>query len=170
MAEKDFASAESLLRDLLSTLDRQSAVEPLKVPALNYLAFLLAERNKLPEAESLARESYELAVQLIGPNHVFTAHPLFVLAGIEAQQGRTQDSDRHFNQALDIYASSYGTHHPMYAKALDDFSYALQKAGRKADAKRLRGQARSINVGNASAPGLTPVVIDVSDLHARSRR
>jgi hypothetical protein len=83
------------------------------------------------------------------------------LAVLQWKSGQREAAVETLREALAAMEAAVGPDHPDVAKILDDYSAALEKTGRKAEAKTLAARAESIRTSFQAQSGLT---VDWRDL------
>jgi tetratricopeptide (TPR) repeat protein len=138
--QQKYGEAERLfMRAIDVTGQRAEAIEYHDRLARTYQ---LAGRHR--DAEQRARIGLELASRITGLENA-GALPLRVSLGSAlASQRRHAEADAVFQEALALAEKLYGTQHLFTGSILGEYARALQKAGRKREAKQISQAARSI--------------------------
>jgi hypothetical protein len=82
---------------------------------------------------------------------------------LEAELGRDDSSQRHFQRALSIARMSLPEDHPYTVAMLYGYSALLRKTGHKRDAAKLERQARTMQV-RRDHENFTDLTVDVRNL------
>src|SRR5205085_1890260 len=108
-----FAEAEPLLRRALAIWERSLGPDhPHVASALNNLALLLQDTNRLGEAEPLFRRVAAIFEASLGPDHPHVATALNNLAALLRDTNRPGEAEPLVRRALAIDERSYGPDHP----------------------------------------------------------
>lgn len=135
---ENYALAESLLNEILRIQQQERGQEDPRVSvALNNLAHLLYETNRLEEAESLMRRALAIDEAHFGPMHFMVAIRLCNLAKLLQATNRLQEAEALYRRALAIHEASYGPEHPIVAIHLNNLAELLQAMGRYQEAQPL---------------------------------
>lgn len=138
------------LGSLLDTLARYAEAEPHKraavtlarnpeeeATALNNLAQLLQNTNRLDEAEPLMRQVIEIFERSYGLNHPDVATALNNLALLLQATNRLDEAEPLMRRALEIDEASYGPDHPKVAIRLNNLAELLRETNRLDEAEPL---------------------------------
>ena len=109
--------------------------------ALNNLAQLLRDTNRLAEAEPLMRRVLVLDEQSYGLEHPNVARDLNNLAGLLQATNRLAEAEPLMRRALAIDERSYGPEHPNVALKLNNLAVLLRATNRLAEAVPLMRRA-----------------------------
>ena len=113
--------------------------------ALNSLALLLHDTNRLAEAEPLMRRALAIDEQSFGAEHPSVAIDLNNLAQLLKATNRLAEAESLMRRALAIREQSYGPEHPRVAIALNNLAVLLQDTDRLAEAEPLIRRALAID-------------------------
>ena len=113
--------------------------------ALNSLALLLHDTNRLAEAEPLMRRALAIDEQSFGAEHPSVAIDLNNLAQLLKATNRLAEAESLMRRALAIREQSYGPEHPRVAIALNNLAVLLQDTDRLAEAEPLMRRAMAID-------------------------
>jgi tetratricopeptide (TPR) repeat protein len=119
--------------------------------ALNNLAALLQDTNRLAEAEPLMRRALAIAEASYGSDHHNVATALNNLAQLLQATNRLAEAEALMRRTLAINEASYGNDHPEVATALNNLALLLQATNRLAMAESLMARVVEIfenNYGN----------------------
>ena len=138
--------AELLKRHALA-IDEQSygAQHPNVARALNNLATLLNDTNRLVEAELLMRRALAIDEQSFGAEHPKVAIRLHNLAALLQATNRLTEAEPLMRRTLAIFEQSYGAEHPKVATNLNNLAQLLQATNRLAEAEPLMRRALAID-------------------------
>lgn len=140
-----FLRAETLLRDALNYMEAVDGATPtVTAIALNNLAELLKETNRLAEAEPLLRRALAANERLQGPNHPNVASSLHNLAGLLQVTNRLTEAESLLIRAMTIWEHSYGQNHPQIAFGLNNLAQLYQDTNRLEEAEPLMRRALAI--------------------------
>ena len=114
--------------------------------ALNNLAVLFQETNRLAEAEPLFRRALEIYEAIFGPDHSPTDTPLGNLAQLYEATNRLSDAGLMMRRALSIAESTFGPNHPNTAVRLSNLAALLGSANRFFEAEPLLRRALKIRL------------------------
>ena len=145
----DFVEAEVLIRGALE-IDEYSCGpnDPVVATALNNLAQLLKETNRLGEAEPLMRRALAIDEQSFGSNHASVARDLNNLAQLLRATNRLAEAEPLVRRALAIAERTFGVSHPKVAIVLNSLAQLLQATNRPSEAETLMRRALAINEGS----------------------
>ncbi len=121
--------------------------------ALNNLALLQVNRNRLDEAITLLEQSVEIRLQTLGESHPQTATGLINLARIQTLTGDMQGAEISALRGLDVAINGYQQGHPRVGKAHEALAIIYQKTGR---AELAREQAEIALGTYRNAAGVDP--------------
>ncbi len=140
-----FSRAEPLSRRALAIAeDRYGSDHHNVAAALNNLAILLRETNRLGEAEPLCRRALAIRERSLGPDHPAVATALNNLAILLKDTNRLGEAEPHFRRALAIGEQSLGPAHPEVAHALNSLAILLRDTNRLGEAEPLFRRALAI--------------------------
>jgi tetratricopeptide (TPR) repeat protein len=125
----------------------------------NKVAVLLADLDRLPEADSLLRQLIE--IQETGEENRYSAMTLANLAAVSFRRGSPAESVTLYDRALLILARS-GSDDDQLVSVWSNYAWVLRRTGRKRDAKKLEARARSVLVNRQN--DWTAYTVDVGDL------
>jgi tetratricopeptide (TPR) repeat protein len=112
--------------------------------ALSNLGQLLADMERLEEAEAHTRRALEIAEGNLGPDHGGVAVHLSNLATILLDQQRWEEAEALLRRALAIDEAALGADHPDVAVRLSNLGFALAGQGKHGEAKPLQERALEI--------------------------
>ncbi|MCX6901613.1 MAG: tetratricopeptide repeat protein, partial [Verrucomicrobia bacterium] len=112
--------------------------------ALNNLAALLQDTNRLAEAEPLYRRALAIDEQSFGPEHPNVAGALNNLAALLQDTNRLAEAELLMRRALAIDEQSFGPDHPNVAIRLNNLANLLQDTNRLTEAEPLYRRALAI--------------------------
>ena len=121
--------------------------------ALNNLARLLQDTNRLGEAEPLMRRALAIAEGSYGPDHPDVASDLNNLALLLQDTNRLGEAEPLMRRALAIDEGSYGPDHPDVATDLNNLAGLLQATNRLGEAEPLMRRALGIFLRFTRATG-----------------
>lgn len=138
--------------EALALIDRGLAVNSRAEPAAPIVqAGLLYDKAKAfdalgrnEEAETTARQSYDLRVAHLGQVHEKTADALNLYANALAAQGRYAEADPAYRQVLGLYEVLHGPKDFHLAIVLSNLGNALRRTGRGREASPLYRRAVSV--------------------------
>jgi len=112
-SQADYVGAEPQFRRALEILQTSLGPDhPQVATALNNLASLLQDTNRLADAEPLFRRALAIDEPSLGPNHPSVATRLNNLALLLKDTNRLADAEPLFRRALEILQTSLGPDHP----------------------------------------------------------
>ena len=136
-----FRDAEPHLRAALAL----AATPDEEAVALNDLAGLLLETNRLSEAEPLMRRALAIDERTYGTEHRNVARDLNNLAGLLLETNRLSEAEPLMRRALAIDKQSYGAEHPNVARDLNNVAGLLDGTKRPWEAEPLMRRALAIH-------------------------
>jgi tetratricopeptide (TPR) repeat protein len=141
---KEYDEAGRLLLDARDDLAKQRAVDPARLcTALNNLGQIRYLQGRFDEAAALYLQSTTTLRASLGDEHPTIAPALNNLAMDYFQMGRFDDADKIFQQAATLCNRALGSH-PTCGEIYKNYAIALEKMGRKHEAKKLRAESRQI--------------------------
>jgi tetratricopeptide (TPR) repeat protein len=146
--------AEANFRRAIDLSDRKDARK-----IKNDLAVLWESRGKRSEAVALLQS----IVSETAPGRE-RLRMLTNLGAWQSRLGHHQDSLQSLAAALTEAETTVGPSHPDTAQVLQALGQALQKAGRKADARQVRQRAHSLTAEFAAQTNAGSATVDVRDL------
>ena len=90
-----------------------------------------------------------MARKTLGEDHPDVAASHDHLGVLYTAQGKYDQAESHFEQALRIRRSRLGAGHPLVAQTLENYAVLLSETGRETEAKRAQILAASIRAQNA---------------------
>jgi tetratricopeptide (TPR) repeat protein len=146
--------------------DRQTAT------ALNNLAQLLHETNKVAEAEPLMRQALAIDEGSLGDTDPKVATDLSNLSQLLRATNRPAEAEPLQRRALAIDEGSLGNDHPKVATDLNNLALLLQETDRPAEAEPLLRQALAIDEGHLGKehPGVADSLNNLATLLQATNR
>lgn len=152
--------AEPVLLKLIEDLQSHSDPDdPELAVALHSLGLAYQATARLPEALDCFNRSAAIAGKTKDPGRF---RPLLCAAGIHARL-------QHYQQAEDMFESvlrNIGSDHPMRAEALSQYADALRRMDKRAEAKKMEKEAKSI-IGAKPQDASVRHTIDITELSPR---
>jgi tetratricopeptide (TPR) repeat protein len=149
---KDAAQYEQAITIATALLEeeekRLGPDHPRVATALNNLAQLLHDTNRLNEAEPLMRRALEIDEASYGPQHPEVASMLNNLATLLHATNRLGEAEPLMRRALEIDEVSFGPQHPRVAVCLNILAQLLQATNRLGEAEPLMRRALEIDEAN----------------------
>ncbi len=115
-----------------------------KAQALSRKLTALFRAGKYGEAEPVARESLELRIKLLGPEHPQVANAISSLGGVLKEAGKLLEAKEQFERALAIYEKIKGPDDVEVANALNNVGFVLQALAQNEEALALYRRALAI--------------------------
>ena len=141
----EWTQAEPLMRRVASIYEKNLGEDhPYVATALNNLAQLLQDTNRLAEAEPLMRRALLIDESSYGPDHPDVARYLNNLASLLQDTNRLSEAEPLMRRALSIDKSSYGPDHPDVARDLNNLAQLLQATNSLSEAEPLELRAAEI--------------------------
>ncbi|MFC2173273.1 tetratricopeptide repeat protein, partial [Acidobacteriota bacterium] len=144
----DYAGAETLSRDLLSTTEKEHGPESLETAkTLDKLveALWLSGKLKEPESHALAERALKLKETLLGPDHPEVAESLYGFAHLLEDAGKGNESKALFERCLAIREKVYGTDSLEVANTLNGLAHLLRDLAEYDRAKRMLERSLAIH-------------------------
>ncbi len=140
-----FEAAEPIYQNLLTTLLARYGANHLAVAKVYHnLAGLEHARRCYEKAEPLARQSYQLHLQLLGKQHPDTIADGAALGAILHGLKQWDEAINLFEQAIAWFEQQFGSNHDLVAVNLNNLAASLQAKGELKQAERAYRQALSI--------------------------
>ncbi len=139
-----YAEAEQHLRAAVAL----AVDEKDQATALNNLALMLQETNRLAEAEPLMRKALAIDEKSYGPEHPMVAIDLDNLAQLLQDTNRLAEAEPLMRRALEIEETTYGPDHPDVAITLSNLAQLLKATNQAAEAEPLLRRALDIGKKN----------------------
>jgi tetratricopeptide (TPR) repeat protein len=144
----DYHEAEPLLRRSLAICEASLGPDhPDVATALNNLALLLRDTNRLGEVESLLRRALAIYEASFGPDHPHVATALTNLAWLLKATNRLAEAEPLLRRSLAIREASFGPDHPDVVHSLNNLALLLQATNRLGEAEPLCRRAGLISSG-----------------------
>jgi tetratricopeptide (TPR) repeat protein len=144
-AKAAYSDAEPLKRRVVEIFEASYGNEhPYVAMALNNLAQLLQDTNRLAEAEPLMRRALAIDEASYGLDHPNVAIRLNNLAQLLKATNRLAEAEPLMRRALQIDEASYGLDHPEVATDLNNLAQLLQATNRLAEAEPLMARVVEI--------------------------
>lgn len=145
----EWSRAEPLLRRALTISEKSLGTDhPTTASALNYLASLLKDTNRLVEAELLVRRELAICEQRFGPEHSKVATSLNNLAQLLEATNRLTETEPLLRRALAIYEQSFGSENLYVARVLNNLATLYYNTNRLGEAEPLLRRVVSIDKQN----------------------
>ena len=126
------------MRRVISILEKSLGENhPNVATALNNLAQLSKDTNRLEDAEPLMRRALEIDEAAYGPDHPDVARDINNLALLLYDTIRLEEAEPLIRRALAIDEAAYGPDHPEVAIRLNNLALLLQATNRLAEAEPL---------------------------------
>src|SRR5262249_36863887 len=109
-----------------------------------YLASVLSQERKLPEAEVRLREALALYHRLLRNDDLTEAVSLSYLADVLREQGKLPESEASYQKAVSMYQRLLGPGHLIVAVSLDSLAGVLREQGKVAEANEVYAPARAV--------------------------
>ena len=138
------SEAEPMLREALAIYKRQGPDAGTAVR--DYLALVLERKGNFQEAAQLLRESTEITLRTLGPNHPDYAISLHNLASDLIDLGDLDGAEAKLREALAATERSFGKTHPQMGYSLNNLGYVLIEKGRAPAAAPYLQQAVAISL------------------------
>jgi tetratricopeptide (TPR) repeat protein len=140
-----FDEAEPLMRGALASGENLGSDHPQFTTYLNNLALLLADTNRIVEAEPLLRRALAMDEKNFGQDHPEVATDLSNLAELLRATNRLPEAELLMRRALAIAEKSYDPYHPTVATRLSNLAGLLQDTNRAAESEPLIRRALAID-------------------------
>jgi CHAT domain-containing protein len=124
---------------------RHGPEHPAYATALNNLAQLLHDTNRLSEAERLMRLALAIHEKSLGLEHTVVATDLNNLAQLLQDTNRLSEAELLMRRALAINMKSFGPEHPDVAAVFNNLALLLRHTNRRSEAEPLMRRALAIN-------------------------
>jgi tetratricopeptide (TPR) repeat protein len=125
--------------------ERLGPEHPDTATALNTLALLLQDTNRLSEAEPLMRRALAIDEASYGPEHPNVAASLNNLARLLMATNRLSEAEPLMRRVVEIFEISYGREHPDVATSLNNLAALLHATNRLSEAEPLMRRALAID-------------------------
>ncbi len=102
--------------------EQWNVVLPEAAQMLNQAAYYLREQARYAEAESFYRQALALREQILGADHLDTAHSAYNLARLYFDQGRYEEAEPLYQRALSIRERAFGLEHHAVAQCLNSLA------------------------------------------------
>jgi tetratricopeptide (TPR) repeat protein len=137
-----YDASEKLKRDAVRKCEQKYGVNaPETAIAINNLATLLQDTNRLTEAEPLMRRALSIGEQSHGAKDPRVAVYLNNLAHVFEDTNRVMEAEPLVRRALAIDEQFYGTEHPDVARDLNNLALLLKETNRLPEAEPLMRRA-----------------------------
>jgi tetratricopeptide (TPR) repeat protein len=135
---------------------------------LDALGELYVARGNLERADETYQKALRIALSTSGAMHPDTGVIYRNLAQLRISQKRLDEAAAFYDKELVIIEQGLGREHPIYGTYVAEDAVLMRKMKRKAEAKKLEVQARTIR---EHARGLMPGdgTVDVHALQSRGR-
>jgi tetratricopeptide (TPR) repeat protein len=145
VAGDDLAGAERLYREALALLETapRGADEAI-INLRTQLAGLCYRQSRLDEAAEFYRSVLILEVAVLGETHPDSLGTMSILGGLELKRDKFPEAEFLFRRQLEGVQKVHGPEKRETASVLDNLADVLEKAGRAAEAARLREEAKRI--------------------------
>ncbi len=113
--------------------------------ALNDLAQLLQQTNRIADAEPLMRRALEIDEAVFGRQHPAVARDLNNLAALLQATNRFEEAEQKSRRALEIDEAIFGKQHPMVGRDLNNLAHILVATGRFEEAEPIMQRALKVD-------------------------
>lgn len=138
--------AELLSREILRLREAHSGKDaPETAAALNNLALLLLDTNRMAAAEPLLVRALAINEALFGKDHPEVASALNNLAALLHATNRAAEAELLYRRALANDEASFGREHPHVARGLNNLALLLHDTNRPAEAEPLMKRALAMD-------------------------
>ena len=145
-AKAAYSDAEPLKRRVVEIFEASYGNEhPILATALNNLAQLLQDTNRVAEAEPLMRRALQIDEASYGLDHPNVAISLNNRAALLRVTNRLAEAEPLMRRALQIDEASYGLDHPNVATRLNNLAGLLRATNRLAEAEPMYRRALQID-------------------------
>jgi tetratricopeptide (TPR) repeat protein len=145
MSADDLAGAEKSYRDALALLEVvPRGTDGAIINLRTQLAGLCYRQSRLDEAADLYRAVLTLETAAFGEGHPDPLGTMSILGGLELKRGKLLEAEALFRRQLAGVQKLHGAEKRETASVIDNLADVLEKAGRGADATRLREEAKRI--------------------------
>ncbi len=159
-----YQQAETWKRRNLEIREESLGMDHIHVAAaLNDLANLLLDTNRLSEAEPMYHRALKIDEESLGPDHPYVATTLNNLAQLLKATNRLSEAEPMYHRALKIDEESLGPDHPDVAIRLNNLAGLLQATNRLTEAEPLRRRALKIDE-KSFGPDHPQVATDLNNL------
>jgi tetratricopeptide (TPR) repeat protein len=142
LAKSQHHAAEPLMRQALALAEAAYGENhPIVAVALNNLADLLQDTNRLKEAELLMRRALAIDEFALGPKHPNTATRLNNLAQLLRDTNRPEKAEPLLVRVVEILQNKGGDPYPKLGAAMNSLALLLQDTNRPAEAELLYRRA-----------------------------
>ena len=152
-----YVEAETAFRKALAIWEESGSPEA--GAALNDLALLYQARRM----NQKATEAFARAVAIMAPGQA-RARVLTNLGVLSWKQGRKSEAVSYLSRALQEMETAVGPDHPDTGRVLNEYSAALRKSGRGAEAREMEKRADGIRSAFAAQINGGPGTVDWRDL------
>ena len=137
--------AEKLYREALTLLETAPrGADAAIINLRTQLAGLCYRQSRFDEAADFYRTVLALEVTLLGETHPDPLGTMSILGGLELKRTKFAEAETLFRRQLRGVQQVHGAEKRETASVLDNLADVLEKAGRAAEATRLRGEAARI--------------------------
>ena len=145
VAGDDLAGAEKLYREALTLLETSPRGSDAAIINLRtQLAGLCYRQSRLEEAAEFYRSVLTLEMSVLGETHPDPLGTMSILGGLELKREKFPEAEFLFRRQLAGVQKVHGAEKRETASVLDNLADVLEKAGKPAEAARLRDEAKRI--------------------------
>jgi tetratricopeptide (TPR) repeat protein len=145
VAGDDLAGAERLYREALTLLETAPRGSDAAIINLRtQLAGLCYRQSRLEEAAEFYRSVLILEMSVLGETHPDPLGTMSILGGLELKRDKFPEAEFLFRRQLAGVQKVHGAEKRETAAVLENLADVLEKAGRDAEAARLREEAKRI--------------------------
>jgi len=138
-----YQESEELVTNAIAIRETQGDVSVIDMAdALNILADVYVETDRLESAESTIRRSLTLIDDRVAPTHLIRSDISETRGRISHLRSDSAAALEHFEQALEVRRKVQQPDHPRWVKLLEDLASCLESGGRSEDADKYRRHAR----------------------------
>ena len=145
VAGDDLVGAERLYVEAVTLLETTPrAADDAIINLRTQLAGLCYRQSRFDEAADFYRTVLALEVTTLGETHPDPLGTMSILGGLELKRGKFAEAETLFRRQLSGVQKVHGVEKREVSSVLDNLADVLDKAGRAAEATRLREEAKRI--------------------------
>ncbi len=145
LAQKKFADAAPLLQRSINIYAKSYGPDNLAVVTSRInLATCFVNQGQYQEADKEYRTALDGSRKLRSGGQYQSAKILNALGYMYFQQGRLNEANTAYGQAVDACEQAYGAHSKLFAACLDDYAKVMRAQNKATDAEQLESRAAKI--------------------------
>jgi serine/threonine protein kinase len=147
-AKPELKEAETLLRDILDSLEESDRATPFAVETASQLGYTIFLQARYDEAVAILRPTLERQRRMFGTAYGPSVGTIRHLASALRDRGDLEEAESLYREALRLSRSIFGPHHMETGYSVTTLSLVLERKGELEEAESLAREALAITERN----------------------